>query len=266
MAANWLDLLGAAFGGGLGVKLLDYLHDEFRRRRDATRNAKQVLDTNLDPILKAADEAVGKLFSLAGSDFKELVSKRGRSETGQGSMLAVLFLVAQFWARIQILREQSVYVNLARMESGKWLLEFLKTLEAHKTRLVERASQRAMGEALIVREHDNLRCCTYFEFGEKYLSSETYRAWFAPLVVTLERLQHTRERQRLLVYGTVLHAFVDTLDTARAVTRGRPTWANKLSVRSRRDLQFRVFPLYLPFVKSARRFYRPESRGDSDSK
>jgi hypothetical protein len=34
MAAGWLDLLAAALGGGLIVKVLDILYEEFRQRSD----------------------------------------------------------------------------------------------------------------------------------------------------------------------------------------------------------------------------------------
>ena len=67
MTSSWLDLLAAAVSGGGVVKILDYLHTELLRRRDRTEHARELVDKHLDPILKAADELVGKARSLAAA-------------------------------------------------------------------------------------------------------------------------------------------------------------------------------------------------------
>jgi hypothetical protein len=69
---SWLQVFGAALGGGLTVKLIDIVYQEIRRREDKTQTAAKFVDAHLDPLLKAADELVGKLHSLATSDFKAL--------------------------------------------------------------------------------------------------------------------------------------------------------------------------------------------------
>ena len=70
-----LRMLGAGFLGALFVKLLDIGYQEFRSRTERKRSARRFVDENLDPVLKAADEVVGKLRSLAGDDFKTLRSR-----------------------------------------------------------------------------------------------------------------------------------------------------------------------------------------------
>ena len=67
---GWIDLLIAAIGGGVIVKLLDIAYQELRRHFDRSQSAKQFVNENLDPVLKAADELVGKLCSLAKDDFR----------------------------------------------------------------------------------------------------------------------------------------------------------------------------------------------------
>jgi len=71
MNTAWLELVTAAFSGGIVVKLLDYAYAEYLRRSETSATAKEVVNRHLDPILKAADELVGKLRSLAEEDFKE---------------------------------------------------------------------------------------------------------------------------------------------------------------------------------------------------
>ncbi|HEX7072470.1 MAG TPA: hypothetical protein VF226_00360 [Hyphomicrobiaceae bacterium] len=79
---DWLKLLGAAVGGGVTVKVLDILYQEFRRRSDSSASAKRFVDQHLDPLLKAADEVAGKLRSLAPEAASEHPGNRPASPTG----------------------------------------------------------------------------------------------------------------------------------------------------------------------------------------
>jgi hypothetical protein len=65
---------------------------------------------------------------------------------------------------------------------------------------------------------------------------------------------HTAQRQKLLQYGLVLHALIDTLDGQHVVTRNRPGLPGKLSRQTWRDLNYRVFRVYLPFVTDRRKY------------
>ncbi len=258
MDTNLLNLFGAGFGGGLAVKLLDYVYQEYRHRSETHRTATDLVDKHIDPILKSADELVGKIRSLAQSDFSELIKAKTPKDFQFESWvpyLNILYLFAQFWSKVQILRIESLFVNIASDKRGKKLLDFLKALEATRTCLVERAWQRGIGEALINHGNDKIRSLSYIEFVHMFLSSTEFQKWFRPLVSVVSRINHTRERQRLLLYGAILHALIDTLDQDHLVTNERPTWANKITERTRKNLKFRVFPIYLPFVKNPKRYY-----------
>ena len=89
---DWLSPLIAGILGGLAVKIFDILYQEFRRRSESQDAAKQFVDEHLDPLLKAADELVGKLLSLAKEDFKSIqVSIHIRN-----MIMSVIFLVWSF--------------------------------------------------------------------------------------------------------------------------------------------------------------------------
>jgi hypothetical protein len=258
MPANWIDIIGAGLSGGFAVKFLDYLYQEYRRRSEVKKSAKDLVDRHIDPILKSADELVGKVRSLAQADFKELVRAPVPKDSSFDSWVPymnILYLFAQFWSRIQTLRIESILVNLGTDERGKKLLEFFRALESVRTRLVERSWQRGMGEVLLEHGNGSIRTITYFEFVRQFLRSEEVQKWFQPLMSILVRMNHTRERQRLLVYGAILHAMIDSLDQSHLVTSERPGWSNKLSYRSKKDLKYRVFKVYLTFVKDPKRYY-----------
>lgn len=258
MNASWLDLLGAAFSGGIVVKLLDYIYQEYRHRSEARKSAKDVIDKHIDPILKSADELVGKIRSLAQSDFQEITKATVPKEKDFDlwiPYLNIIYLFAQFWSRFQILRTESLFVNLGTDDRGKKLLDFFRTLEGTRTRLVKRAWQRSMGEALLKQTSSGLCNLTYIEFVNCFLSKDGFHRWFQPLISSLTRINHISERQRLLTYGVIVHALIDTLDKEHLVTRDRPGWPNKLTKKSRRSLRFRIFKVYLPFVKNPKQYY-----------
>lgn len=64
-------------------------------------------------------------------------------------------------------------------------------------------------------------------------------------------------RQRVLQYAAVVHALIDTLDKDRLVTRNRPAILNKLNKRSKRDMTYRVFGVYLKFVDNPGKYLGP---------
>lgn len=247
---GWFQLLTAALGGGLVVKALDIFYQEILRRIERADTAKQFVDDHLDPILKAADELVGKLRSLAENDFREIRGCRADLvHLDSPNFGSVLFLFALFWARVEVYRREGLSVATSTDERGKRLNSFLDCLESRGVRIVDRITQRAIGEATL---SDKNSTKDYIKFVASIEDDERTRRWLTPVAFVLARAHHTTERQKLLQYGVVVHAMLDTLDPSHLVTRKRPSYPNKLSRRSWRDLKYRVFGRYLPFVESSK--------------
>jgi hypothetical protein len=260
MAVNWIELVGAGLSGGFAVKALDYIYQEYIRRSKAKKSARSLVDTHIDPILKSADELVGKTRSLAQSDFKELIKNpppEGNEFEEWIQYLEFMYLFAQFWSRIQILRIEGVFVNLSTDNRGKKLIQFFSALESTRTRLIGRSWQRAIGETLLDRSEKGHSTLSYIDYTKRFLSDNDFRRWYKPLIDVLLKLNHSRERQRLLTYGAVIHSLIDTLDSDHLVTRYRPGWPNKLTKKSQRGLKFRIFRLYLPFVENPNKYLIP---------
>jgi hypothetical protein len=74
-------LAGTALGSALTVKILDIIYLEIRHRLDKSQTATRFVDEHLDPLLKAADELVGKLQALGREDFLPLrhITQKGRT-------------------------------------------------------------------------------------------------------------------------------------------------------------------------------------------
>jgi hypothetical protein len=244
---SWGDLLATAVGGGVAVKLLDIAYRSLSARFGRKHSARTVVDQHLDPILKAADEIVGKIRSLAEEDFSSLIRSSGAVGTPEYRVLVLLYLLASFWARIELLRRDAIGISIQAHPTGKRLKQFMDCMESRRVRLVDRAIQRAIGETLIDRDRSPTSTILFVEFAARVKEPGVWR-WYEPLHAVVTRMRHTRDRQRLLQYGAVVHALIDTLDPKHQVTGSRPGWPNKLTQRTRRALRFGVFGNYLTFV------------------
>ena len=255
---SWLDLATAALSGGMVVKALDIAYLEYQARKQRKWTAKRFVDENLDPLLKAGDELVGKIRSLAERDFTPLISETftpSQASISEG-YASVAYLFARFWARVDILRREGLYIELSHDQRGKRLMSFLGCLESQRVRIVDRTRQRAIGETLVQTTiGGKLDCIPFVEFVEKYERDQRFRDWVSPLVQVLARARYRADKQRLLQYGVVVHALLDTLDQEHVVTNDRPSYPNKLSKKTKRSLKYRVFGQYSPFVLNQWKYY-----------
>jgi hypothetical protein len=239
----------------LTQRLFGSLFSELRARWQSSVAARRIIDTQLDPLLKAADELQGKLRSLAEEDFREFCALPNPivEQKDLINLCSTLYLFAQFWGRLEILRRESFHADLAQNKKGEILLRFLRSLESRRVRLVDRAWQRAIGECVIVAT-DKTGVVQFKKFVEQFESEERLRQWLQPLEKILRDCKLPRERQRVLQYGVVVHALIDTLDPKHLTTRERPAYPNKLSEQAKREIVRRVFGVYLPDVKNTAKY------------
>lgn len=252
---GWLSLFTAALGGGVTVKAVDILHQEYRGWRTRYMDDTRSTDASLEPLLRAADELVGKLRSLAEQDFLPL---RGTDASSLEDMrlASVLYLFVQFWSEVEIVRFRGLSTAVARSNRGRRTREFLICLESRRVRLIDRISQRALGEAAL-REG---RTMNFVEFVKHCEADAHMSRWLRPLSDLFARIQDSDARQRVIQYATVLHAFIDTVDAKHLVTKNRPATPNKLNAKSWKDLNYRVFDVYLTFVKDRSKYIGPPKR------
>ncbi len=249
---DWLGLFVAALGGGFTVKLIEILHQEYKSWKTHRSDHSQTVDKSLEPLLRATDELVGKLRSLAEQDFIPIQNSDATS-LDDASVASVVYLFVQFWSEVEIVRFRGLSTAVAKSPRGKKTQAFLTCLESRRVRLIDRISQRALGEAVQV----DSRTMNFVEFVRISDTDPYMKRWLRPLLDVLNDVSDMRTRQRVLQYAVVLHALIDTLDTKHVVTRNRPATPNKLNKRSRRDLNYRVFGVYLTFVRDRAKYIGP---------
>lgn len=251
---HWWQAVLAGLGGGLIVKFLDIGYLEIRRFLEGSKTATRFVDEHLDPLLKAADELTGKLLALGREDFQSLRVLTTASMVAESNDLGgLIFLFARFWAQVEILKREGLSVAISQDERGRQLESFLDCLESTRVRLIDRTAQRALGETVLELQSGKLQTIAYIDFIKRTTDAETAR-WIEPMRIIAVHAWHTAQRQKLLQFGTILHALIDTLDKEHLVTRERPSIPGKLSRRTWRDLNYRVFGVYLKFVEDRKKY------------
>lgn len=249
---SWWSLFAAAFSGASSVAVIEFLYKEIKDWRGGRREHSRSVDISLEPLLRSADELVGKLRSLAEQDFLP-VREADLSDLKNTGVSSIVYLFVQFWSEVEIVRFHGLSSQVAKSRRGRRTQAFLRCLESRRLRLIDRISQRAVGEAALTVG----RTMNYVEFMKSVDNDPYVLRWLEPLLAALVALESPEGRQRILQYAVVVHALIDTLDMDRLVTRERPAIPNKLNKRSKRDLNYRVFGVYLKFVKNRTKYIGP---------
>ena len=254
-------VIGTGLLAGLLSKVLGISYGEILRRVERRGSARRFVGENLDPVLKSADELFGKLRSLAAADFDGIQNPR-KSAGPNLDLLELLYFLVKFWASIEIFRKKGLSVSIAADDRGKKLSHFLDSLESRKIRFVDRLTQRVLAELLLEAAELDPQKISFLRFMRMLGSSDEAQAWMEQVSSFLFRTGqgHTRDRQKLLAYGAVLHAMIDTLDPRHRVSHERSSYPEKLSKKTWRDLRYRVFGRYLDFVKNTEKYLGPPKR------
>ncbi|MEQ1497598.1 MAG: hypothetical protein ABL914_02975 [Novosphingobium sp.] len=249
---SWWAVFAAAFGGAGSFAAIELIYKEIKEWRVGKRDHQRNVDQSLEPLLRASDELVGKLRSLAEQDFLPIRKKSDRS-LADSEIASLVYLFVQFWAEVEVVRFRGLSVEIARTDRGRQTQAFLNCLQSRKVRLIDRASQRALGEVALIEG----RTMNFVEFIRSVEPDPLSARWLQPLTAVLGELHESEVRQRVLQYFCVLHALIDTLDPNHLITRDRPGTPNKLNKESRKALNYRVFNVYLGFVSGRSKYIGP---------
>ena len=248
LPVTWWHLVTAAFSGGVVVKILEHLISLLKHLAKESKDAKSLVDKHLDPLLKTADAICGKTLSLAQRDFST-----PHGEIDQ-ELAALAYLYAAFWSRLVILDRESLGVSLSGDKRGRKLSAFRACLESQRIRLVDKTHQIAIGEIATEVGSAPLTTSTIVDFTSRVGKDEQLAAWLTPLRSELSKIKIKKTRQRLLVYGVILHAMIDTLDKKHVSTHSRTPLPNKLSRASKRTIKHLVFGRYLKGTGATNRY------------
>lgn len=238
-----------------GVK---YVYPEISKQVKSRREARKIIDENIDPLLKAADELMSKIYSLSKSDFKDLENLyKQRGNAAESEILYTIYLFGAFFGRLSILRNKSSFINLSSFTKGKKLLKFIYAFESRKNIIVPKNVQRTIGDCFLQKSGSEYEVISIFEFIQKITEGNNILInAIKPLEDALILTKEKVFRQRIYLFGILLQAFIDYFDNKHLIVRKRKIYVTKLSVKTKRDLRFRVFDEYLPFIVNSFQYYQ----------
>lgn len=253
---SWIQSVVTLLTGGILWEGIKFFLPEFQKWLKDYRDARVELYNNIDPILKAADELYGKLFSLSNEDFATFINVRQATATDiMQNRRYIYYLFAQFWGRLEHVRLNSQYSSIARTPKGKHLIRFIETFESRKYRILDRSIQRMIGESLIEQSSSSFKIMSLNQFIISLNDPQsTHNIWIKKLEDALIITNQTNVRQRFLVFGIIVAALIDYFDPKYKIVRRREIYTHKLNDRSKKLIGVNLFKHYLPFVKNVKQY------------
>jgi hypothetical protein len=243
-------ILGLISGGVIweGIKVIQPQISRFIKER---KEVRQLLNANVEPLLRSSNELLAKISDYAKTDFTDLTKVSVQNDTiSQTEFAHNKFLFATFYGHISLFRNKASYLSLSTSKKGVSLLRFIRTFESRRNRLFPKSVQKVIGDTMI---NEN-GLISFSDFLIRADHDPLLTKWLMPLQDLLVG-NDSDHRQRILIMGIIIMAFLDHFDKDNKIGRERRIYKNKLTKKSRQALKYRVFPEYLSFIKNPQRYY-----------
>jgi hypothetical protein len=214
------------FGAAFGAIMAAYL-----QRRTAERNAAEqvarerddVVRRYRDPLLWAAFELQSRLYNILRNDFLGKYFVRGTEMEQNYSRDSTLYVVAQYFGWLEVVRRDVQFLDLGRIEMNQLLNDRFEAIAAafwddsiDPVLRAFRGEQRAIGEIMlqpVTSGPHRMECIGYATFFSR-LEDPAFARWFAKLREDVELLAPapSRHSQRLIVLQNRLMDLIDFLD------------------------------------------------------
>ena len=168
-----------------------------------------------EPLAVAAFDLQSRLYNIVEQGFLDLYG--ADHSRGEISLQTTLFRIAQYFGWTEILRRDIQYLSFPEADATRRVVQLQSDVaEAFRSDKYGQAmmlwadEQRALGELMIVEEHDKIMSMGYAAFSEQ--CNGVFKPWLDRLRVELplpEAQERLRDAQHLLC------ELVETLDADR---------------------------------------------------
>jgi hypothetical protein len=182
---------------------------------DRDLRAEDVLTKYREPLAAAAFDLQSRCYNILVLDF---FGKFGPGhERFPDAQRTTLFRFAQYFGWTEILRRDIQFLSFPEAEDTRgvaqlqtWIARGLASSDDDVALMIWADEQRAIGERMIIQEHDKVICMGYARFCDDY--DERFEALCRRL---LEDLFDPASTKRLRAVQHLLCELVETLDTRR---------------------------------------------------
>jgi hypothetical protein len=221
--------------------LLEYL---LPRRYQEQQAATQVRQRYTWPILAAAAELRDRLGNIILVGHRQLRSLEEREPTLEDYFfLSSLYVVGQYFAWIEILRQEIVFLDLGSGAANRRFRDLLEAvIDAFRDSFWEEKGRaisqlrdvsiarhrlHALGDLMIEVTENGPRCLNYRRFCQRYLASDPefvpWFHWAAELFVSLGEDERDFRWDRLIIIHERLSRLIEYLDPGHSrVAPARP--------------------------------------------
>ncbi len=224
LADSTVSLLVGFISGLIALTSLAWQARTQRRQREEDRaaEAERLVRRYTEPLVYASDQLLSRISNIEDHGF---LGKWG--ETHHGYVVeSTAFTIAELLGWMELLRQDQQLVGLGEEQSTRSLNECLQRVgRAFASSrdpapdgtpapfMIWRHDQRAIGELMIVRADDAVRCLGYARFTAR-LRDDDFRRWFTPLIADIEAamVDSTPASVRLARVREATQGLLDHLD------------------------------------------------------
>ncbi len=230
---QWISLVTAAVAlSGVWIstrsaKATARLQDELAERREKQSKeqaVEEVMARYREPLLRAAFDLQSRVYNIVKQDFLGKYYLNGRPAEREYAITNSLFVFAEYFAWVEVLRRGVQFLDLGDVERNRCLTERLEavTLTLGDDQLIPtpafrllRGQQRALGEVMVEEmpsgnRDDCGQCLGYATFIERLGKDPPFRRWFEPLRADIEELATDDAGYERLV--RMQHDLIDLID------------------------------------------------------
>lgn len=207
-----------------GTARLSYELDLAKSRATKEQQVEELMSRYREPLLRAAFDLQSRVFNVIRQGFLVRYGAQGRDHERNYARDNTLFLFAEYFGWVEILRRDVQFLDLGDVERNRLLVERLESIGdtfssdrriAGSAFRIFRGEQRALGELMgpTGREADTSArtlCIGYAEFRRRLREDPTFAEWLRPLAEDVAGLaeEDTSGYERLT---KLQHALVDLI-------------------------------------------------------
>ncbi|MFJ5268268.1 hypothetical protein [Streptomyces sp. NPDC088358] len=176
-----------------------------------------------DPLLLAAFELQSRIYNIARSrfGFLTLYYKEGTPREREYALHNTLYVFAQYFAWVEILRRQIHFLDLGKQEYNRKVMESLHEVSDQFSSDTNRGTgfrlfrgeQRALGELMISSDGGEPNCIGYVDFCNRLDAEQDFSAWFTSLEESIQHIGNEYySESRLISVQHVLVGLIGLLD------------------------------------------------------
>ena len=207
------------------------LTDRLTKQREAESREAQtdaLMSKYRDPLLRSAIDLQSRLYNIHQQDFLKRFYNRSPTALNY-AVLNTLYVVAEFFGWVEILRREIQFLDLGDLEMNRCLSELLVNLNQAFGESYRRfgggfqlftGEQRAIGEIMTVPRSNSaaigFECIGYATFVKK-MDEPEFASWFTKLKDDLDTMATASQldgRRLVLIHGRLID-LVDFLDPHR---------------------------------------------------